>query len=121
MKQKIGTGRSDLRERAAQIAQLANNLSDELASLDVREPSFEYGLPEPLRSDAPESKAGTMKQKLVEEVDELNALLTEPALMLTSEMVNEIVSELTCYRVNKWTFAEKSYAQHPFNCPSGYC
>ena len=82
--------RSNLRERAAEISETANILSDELVQLGLTEPSFEHGLPAPLHSDAPDSKAGAAKHKLLHMLDELRALLTEPPLHLTSETVIQI-------------------------------
>lgn len=80
---------STIRERAANIAGVAAVLSDELANLNVPEPSFQNGLPPPLHSDAPESKAGTSRVELLQQLDELRALLTEPTLLLTPELVKK--------------------------------
>lgn len=83
---------SNLRERAVKISETTNLLSDELVRLDLPEPSFEHGLPAPIHSDAPDSSVRTAKQKLLQMLDELRALLTEPALHLTSEMRNPMLS-----------------------------
>lgn len=80
--------RSNLKERAADISKTADFLSDELAQLSLPEPSFEQGLPTPLHSDAPDSNAGTARQKLLQMLDELRALLTEPTLLLTPELAS---------------------------------
>ena len=80
--------RSNLKERAADICTMANSLSDELAQLDLPEPSFEKGLTAPLHSDAPDSTAGAARQKLLQMLDEFRALLTEPTLLLTPELVS---------------------------------
>lgn len=82
--------RSNLSERAADILATANLLSGELVQLGLPEPSFEHGLPAPLHRDAPQSKASTIKQKLLQMLDEFGALLTEPTLHLTSETVNRL-------------------------------
>ena len=80
--------RSSLKERAADISETANLLSDELVQLGLPEPSFEHGLPAPLHSDAPESNAGAARQKLLQMLDEFRALLTEPTLLLTPELAS---------------------------------
>lgn len=80
--------RSNLKERATNICQTANLLSDELAQLRLSEPSFEQGLPAPLHSDAPDSKASAAKEQLLQMLDELRALLTEPAHLLTPELAS---------------------------------
>ena len=79
---------SSLKERAAEISEKANFLSDELARLNCSEPSFEQGLPTPLHSDAPDSNAGAARQKLLHMLDEFRALLTEPTLLLTPELAS---------------------------------
>ena len=80
--------RSNLRQRAAEIFITANSLADELAHLGLSEPSFEQGLPAPLCSDAPHSNAGAAGQRLLQMLDELRALLTEPTLLLTLELAS---------------------------------
>lgn len=80
--------RSSLKERAADISQSANFISDELAQLGLLEPSFKHGLPTALHSDAPDSNAGTARQKLLQMLDEFRALLTEPTLLLTPELAS---------------------------------
>ena len=80
--------RSNLKERAAEIATTAVFLSDELAQLGLPDPSFEQGLPGPLYSDAPDSSAGAARQRLLQMLDEFRALLTEPTLLLTPELVS---------------------------------
>ena len=79
---------STLKERANDIFKAANLLSDELVLLGLAEPSFEKGLPAPLHSDAPDSKAGAARQKLLQMLDELHALLTDPTLLLTPELAS---------------------------------
>jgi hypothetical protein len=81
-----------LKERAAGIYELINLVSDELAQAGLPEPSFEHGLPEILHSDAPESKAGNAKVKLLQMVDELRSVLTEPARQLAPLMVNFFIA-----------------------------
>lgn len=80
--------RSNLKERATNISRTANFLSDELARLGFPDPSFEQGLPALLHSDAPESNVGAARQNLLQMLDELRALLTEPTLLLTPELVS---------------------------------
>ena len=84
--------RSNLKERTADILKVATVLSDELARSGVAEPSFEHGLPAPLHSDAPDSDAGAARLKLLSMLDELQALLTEPTLLLTPELVSSLSS-----------------------------
>ena len=79
----------NLKERAAQISRTTDCLSDELVLLGLPEPSFEHGLAAPLHGDAPDSNAGTARQKLIEMLDEFRALLTEPSLLLTPELVSQ--------------------------------
>ena len=83
--------RLNLTERAAEILETANLLSKELAQGGFTEPSFEYGLPDPLHDNAPDSKAGAARQKLLQILDELRSLVTEPALTLTVELVSFVV------------------------------
>ena len=82
--------KSNLKERALEILSAATSLSDELNQLGLPEPSFNNGLPNPLLRDASESDAGIAHQRLVQLLDELRALLTEPALLLTPELVSFI-------------------------------
>lgn len=79
---------STLKERAADISKAAEILSDELARLHFPEPSFEHGLPTALHSDAPDSDAAAARQALLQKLDEYRALLTEPTLHLTPELVS---------------------------------
>lgn len=76
-----------LKERAAGIFQTANRLADELALTGHPEPTFAQGLPSHLHGHAPESAARNLKDQLVRMVDELNALLSEPAELLVPEIV----------------------------------
>lgn len=85
---------STLKQRAANILQLANTLSDSLTILGLLEPSFERGLPPPLHSDAPVSLAGTARQELLQSLDEFRALLTEPTLLLTPELASDFKMHL---------------------------
>ncbi|KAL3471617.1 S-adenosyl-L-methionine-dependent methyltransferase [Aspergillus californicus] len=75
-----------LKERAAAIFQTANSLADDLAETGHPEPTFEHGFPAHLYGDAPKSAARTLRHQLLEMVDELQALLTEPAPLLCPEM-----------------------------------
>ncbi|KAL2825755.1 O-methyltransferase-domain-containing protein [Aspergillus cavernicola] len=75
-----------LQQRAASIFETTTSLATELAQTGHPEPSFEHGLPPHLYGDAPESKAGNLKYALLQMVDELHALLTEPAQLLVPEM-----------------------------------
>ncbi len=79
---------SSLKQRTAEILKTTTLLSDELTRLSLPEPSFEHGLPAILHSDAPDSSAGSAKQKLVQMLDEFRALLTEPTLLLTPELAS---------------------------------
>lgn len=88
--------RSNIKQRGVDIAETANLLSDELVKLDLPEPSFEHGLPVPLHSDAPDDKAGAARQRLLEMLDEFRALLTEPTLLLTPELVSTLVNIFLC-------------------------
>lgn len=80
--------RLTLKERATDFLKFANALSDELTILGLPEPSFEHGLTAALHSDAPDSRAGAARQDLLQLVDELRALLTEPTLLLTAELAS---------------------------------
>lgn len=80
--------RSNLRERAADISKTVDLLAGELALLGLPEPSFEQGLPAPLCGESPHSNAGAAGQKLLQMLDELRALLTEPTLLLTPELAS---------------------------------
>lgn len=84
---------SSLQERAADIFKSARILSDELTQLGLPEPSFKHGLPAALHSDAPDSKAAGARQELLQRLDEFRALLTEPTLLLTPELVSAIISK----------------------------
>ena len=81
---------SSLKQRAADISENVNILSDELALLALPQPSFEHGLPNLLHSDAPDSRARSAREKLLQDLDELRALLTEPTLLLTPELVSTV-------------------------------
>lgn len=100
--------RSNLVGRAAEVADVARNLADELAQSGLPEPSFEHGLPGPLQSDAPDSDALAARVKLLGLLDEFHDLLTEPALLGSPELVggmNGIASHrIACHRiwVNIW-------------------
>lgn len=76
-----------LKERAAQISEAANRLSDELARTGLPEPSFERGLPPALSNDASETPALCAKLELLQMVDKLHSLLTDPTLLLTAQLV----------------------------------
>ncbi|KAL4936915.1 hypothetical protein BDV06DRAFT_216292 [Aspergillus oleicola] len=76
-----------MKQRATQIADIATSLADELNCTGYPEPSFQHGLPIPLQGDAPVSRASQLHRKLAQLVDELNALLTDPTLLLTPELV----------------------------------
>lgn len=77
-----------LKDRAANISKTAIFLSDGLVELCLPEPSFEKGLAPPLHDDAPDSDVGAARQKLLQALDEFRALLTEPTLLLTPELVS---------------------------------
>ena len=79
---------STLSKRAATISKTANDLSNVLTRLGLPEPTFEHGLPTPLQTDAPDSKASNLRQELLLMLDEMRALLTEPTLLLTPELVS---------------------------------
>lgn len=76
-----------LKERASSIFQTANSLADELAQTGHPEPTFEHGLPSHLHGNAAESEARSLKDQLLRMVDELHALLLEPADLVVPEMV----------------------------------
>lgn len=80
--------RSNLKERVSNTSRTANFLSDELARLGLPDPTFEHGLPALLHSDAPESNASAARQNLLQMLDGLRALLTEPTLLLTPELLS---------------------------------
>ncbi|KAL4864601.1 hypothetical protein BDV12DRAFT_188772 [Aspergillus spectabilis] len=75
-----------LKQRAARIAELATSLAEELSRTGHPEPSFRHGLPAPLLGDAPVSRASQIHIHLARMVDELNALLTDPTLLVTHDM-----------------------------------
>lgn len=81
---------SSLKERGANIFETVSLLSNKLAGLHSPEPSFELGLPSVLRDDARATDPGGARRKLLYELDELRALLTEPALLLTPELVGSV-------------------------------
>lgn len=87
---------STLKERAADISKATGILSDELAQLYLPEPSFEHGLPAALHSDALDSNAASARQELLQKLDEYRALLTEPTLQLTPELVSISASRCMC-------------------------
>ena len=112
--------RSNLKERAADICKMADSLSDELAQLDLPEPSFEKGLAAPLHSDAPDSAAGAARQKLLQMLDEFRALLTEPTLLLTPELVSIFEpTSSTCSHLLMILPAQPAN-QCPLHCPLGH-
>lgn len=78
----------NLKQRAVDLYEVTNLLSDGLSDLGLSEPSFEHGLPALLHADAPESNVGNAKQKLLQMLDEFRALLTEPTLLLTPELAS---------------------------------
>ena len=80
----------NLKRRAADIVTTANVLSGQLAQLGLPEPSFQQGLPPNLLSDAPDSNANAAKHRLLQLLDEFRALLTEPARLLSPELVSRI-------------------------------
>ncbi|KAL8941723.1 MAG: hypothetical protein Q9211_001699 [Gyalolechia sp. 1 TL-2023] len=82
-----------LKERAADILERANTLSDELTTFGLPEPSFEHGLAAALGNDAPDSRASEAKLELLQSLDEMRALLTEPARHLTSELAKKFPSQ----------------------------
>lgn len=79
--------RSNLIDRASEIADVARTLADELSRRELPEPSFEHGLPAPLQSDAPDSEALAARVKLLGLLDEFHDILTEPALLGSPELV----------------------------------
>ena len=99
---------STLQTRASQISNLANALSKHLSQLGVAEPSFEHGLPAPLYANAPDSDVRTVAQSLLHSLDEFRALLTEPTLLLTPELVSLRISELLCFKIDGLVTADQS-------------
>lgn len=89
--------RLPLSERAARICDLANSLSDELAHLGLPEPTFEHGLPTLPHDDGRSLKASLDRHELLEILDETRALLTEPTLLLTPELVSLQPSKIRGY------------------------
>jgi hypothetical protein len=87
--------RSNLIDRATEIAGVARSLSDDLAARGLPEPSFEHGLPAPLQTDAPDSDALAARVKLLGLLDELHDLLTDPALLGSPELVGKMISHLS--------------------------
>ena len=77
-----------LQQRTAEISKNVNILSEELALLGFPQPSFEDGIPEDIYRDAPDSIARSARVQLLQNLDELRALLTEPTLLLTFELVS---------------------------------
>lgn len=78
---------ANLKSRGADIAAAANQLANSLLALQSPEPSIEHGLPAPLRNEAPVSDASSARLLLLQQLDEMRALLTEPTLILTPELV----------------------------------
>ncbi|CAL5868711.1 uncharacterized protein PFLUO_LOCUS2938 [Penicillium psychrofluorescens] len=91
--------RSNLIDRANEIAGVARSLSDNLAARGLPEPSFEHGLPAPLQTDAPDSDALAARVKLLGVLDELRDLLTDPALLGSPELRNPSMSILALVRL----------------------
>ncbi|PYI29049.1 hypothetical protein BP00DRAFT_458956 [Aspergillus indologenus CBS 114.80] len=84
-----------LQERVSTIAQTTTGLVDELRRIGDPEPSFEHGLPPSLQTNAcagASTAAGTLRLQLLQQVDELRAVLTEPAHLLTPELRNPALS-----------------------------
>ncbi|KAL2795457.1 hypothetical protein BJX66DRAFT_337016 [Aspergillus keveii] len=74
-------------QRAAAIFQATTSLSNQLAQAGCPEPSFDHGLPALLQGSKDESaNAVELKDRLVQMLDELKALLMEPASFLTPEL-----------------------------------
>ena len=85
--------RSNIVDRAAEISEIARSLATVLAKTGQPEPSFEHGLPDALRSDAPDSDAGAIasRMKLIGLLDEFRDLLIDPAMHLSPEGVSRMV------------------------------
>ncbi|RAH70083.1 uncharacterized protein BO66DRAFT_438444 [Aspergillus aculeatinus CBS 121060] len=84
-----------LQERVSTIAQTTTDLVDKLRQVGDPEPSFEHGLPPSLQTNAcagGSTAAAALRLRLLQQVDELRAVLTEPALLLTPEMQNPSLS-----------------------------
>ncbi|KAL9025549.1 MAG: hypothetical protein Q9196_005649 [Gyalolechia fulgens] len=106
-----------LKERAADILERANTLSDELTTFGLPEPSFEHGLAAALGNDAPDSRASEAKLELLQSLDEMRALLTEPARHLTSELAS-IFRQAPSYHTLTMIDPAQSNAQHAFHRPA---
>ncbi|KAA8648044.1 hypothetical protein EYZ11_006105 [Aspergillus tanneri] len=105
--------RSNLVGRAVEIADVARNLADELAQRALPEPSFEHGLPHPLRGDAPDSNVLAARVKLLGLLDEFRDLLTEPSLLGSQELRSPSMSMLVLVRLGVFTSfpSEGTYVQ----------
>lgn len=82
--------RSNIVGRAAEISEIAHSLAGVLAKSGQQEPSFEHGLPDALRGDAPDSDEGAIasRMKLIGLLDEFRDLLIDPAMHLSPEGVS---------------------------------
>ena len=78
---------SYLNDIGSEISRNANLLAEALAELKQPEPSFQYGLPAILQADG-DSDIHTTRQKLLQSTEELHALLSDPTLLLTPELVS---------------------------------
>ncbi|KAJ5730262.1 S-adenosyl-L-methionine-dependent methyltransferase [Penicillium malachiteum] len=79
--------RLDMVGRAAEITELSHSLAEIVARHKQPEPTFEYGIPDVMRENAPDSdvNAITNRTKLLGLLDEFRDLLTEPAVNLSQE------------------------------------
>ncbi|KAJ5538729.1 hypothetical protein N7494_008208, partial [Penicillium frequentans] len=93
--------RSSIVGRAAEISEIAHSLAGILAKTGQQEPSFEHGLPDALRSDAPDSYEGAIasRMKLIGLLDEFRDLLIDPAMHLSPEGRNPTLSILSISRL----------------------
>lgn len=115
----VSMDNSTLKQRATDILQFTNSLSDNLTALGLPEPSFERGLPVVLKSDAPISPAGTARQELLQSLDEFRALLTEPTLLLTPELASHSTSCLL--KILTMTGVAQPVNQRALHRPPRYC
>ncbi|KAJ5263651.1 hypothetical protein N7478_011256 [Penicillium angulare] len=93
--------RSSITGRATEISETANVLAGIIAKHGQPEPSFEHGIPDALRSDAPnpDETGIASRMKLINMLDEFRDLLIDPVMHLSPESRNPTLSVYTICRL----------------------
>ena len=79
--------RSTLEDLGRTIFSATSSLSTELSKAGISEPTIEQSLPNSVLHDS-NSAINALRTKLLQITDELSALLVDPALLLTPELVS---------------------------------